>query len=314
MRILYSLFNILKFNRRNWKAVVLCVLTAVIFWLFNALNKTYTTNISFPLAFDYDDQNYIPVDGLPADVRLNVTGNGWELFKRSTGVKMEPLQIPLDRPGEIKKIEGSGLKFSFTDQLNGLEINHVLNDTLYVDLEPRVGRWIKLTVDSVQYNLKTGYGLVSKIEIMPDSTYLEGPERLVERIRAPVKLSIPQRNIDETYEEDIRVELPYEEVITRQPETVSVKFEVEEMIVVEDSIGLALENIPPAVSDVMNSGKISVRLSIPERFMDDLRIDSLKAVLDLKNFKGGKEKILPRVDGMPPFSSVLKIDSVIVRL
>lgn len=314
MRILYSLFNILKFNRRNWKAVVLCVLTAVIFWLFNALNKTYTTNISFPLAFDYDDQNYIAVDGLPADVRLNVTGNGWELFKRSTGVKMEPLQIPLDRPGEIKKIEGSGLKFSFTDQLNGLEINHVLNDTLYVDLEPRVGRWIKLTVDSVQYNLKTGYGLVSKIEIVPDSTYLEGPERLVERIRVPVKLSIPQRNIDETYEEDIRVELPYEEVITRQPETVSVKFEVEEMIVVEDSIGLALENIPPAVSDVMNSGKISVRLSIPERFIDDLRIDSLKAVLDLKNFKGGKEKILPRVDGMPPFSSVLKIDSVIVRL
>lgn len=314
MRILYSLFNILRFNRRNWKAVVLCVFTAVIFWLFNALNKTYTTNISFPLAFDYDDQNFIPVEGLPADVRLNVTGNGWELFKRSTGVKMEPLQIPLDRPGEIKKIEGSGLKFSFTDQLNGLEINHVLNDTLYLDLEPRVGRWIKLTVDSVQYNLKTGYGLASRIAIVPDSTYLEGPERLVQRIRVPVKLSIPQRNIDEHYEENIRVELPYEEVITRQPETVSVKFNVEEMIIVEDSIGLALENIPPAVSDVMNSGKIRVRLSIPESFMDDLRIDSLKAVLDLKDFKGGREKILPRVDGMPPFSSVLNIDSVIVRL
>lgn len=314
MRFLYSLFNILRFNRRNWKAVVLCVFTAVIFWLFNALNKTYTTNISFPLAFEYDNENYIPVDGLPPDIRLNVTGNGWELFKRSTGVKMEPLQIPLDRPGEIKKIEGSGLKFSFADQLSGLEINHVLNDTLYIDLEPRAGRWIKLTVDSVQYNLKTGYGLASEITIAPDSTYIEGPERLVQRIRVPVKLSIPQRNIDEDYRENIRVDLPYEDVIKRQPETVSVEFDVEEMITVEDSIGLALENIPPSVSDVMNSGKIPVRLLIPESFVDDLQIDSLKAVLDLKDFKGGREKILPRVDGMPPFSSVLRIDSVIVRL
>lgn len=314
MRLLYSLLNILRFNRRNWRAVVLCVFTAVIFWLFNALNKTYTTNISFPLAFDYDDENYIPVEGLPPDVRLNVTGNGWELFKRSAGVKMEPLQIPLDRPGEIKKIEGSGLRYSFADQLGGLEINHVLNDTLYIDLEPRAGRWIKLAVDSVQYNLKTGFGLASEIVIEPDSTYIEGPERLVRRIRVPVKLSIPQRNIDEPYQESISVELPYEDVITRRPETVSVRFDVQEMITVEDSIGLALENIPPAVSDVMNSGKIPVRLSIPESYMDDLKMDSLKAVLDLKDFKGGREKILPRVDGMPPFSAVLSIDSVIVRL
>ena len=119
MRIIYNIFNILRFNRRNWKAVVLCIFTATVFWFFNALNKTYTTNISFPLSFDYDDDNFLPVGNLPANVRLNVTGNGWELFKRSTGVKLDPLQIPLERPGDVKKIVGSGLKFSFTNQLNG---------------------------------------------------------------------------------------------------------------------------------------------------------------------------------------------------
>src|SRR5687768_15393240 len=123
MSILYSISNILRFNRRNWRAVVLCIFTATVFWFFNALNKTYTTNINFPLAFDYDNDHFIPVEGLPLNVRLNVTGNGWELFKRSTGVKKDPLQIPLERPGDVKKIVGSGLKFSFTNQLNGLQIN-----------------------------------------------------------------------------------------------------------------------------------------------------------------------------------------------
>ena len=314
MRILYTIFNILRFNRRNWKAVMLCIFTATIFWFFNALNKTYTTNINFALRFDYDDQNFIPVAGLPQNVRLNVTGNGWELFKRSTGVKKDPLQIPLERPHEVKKIVGSGLKFSFTNQLNGLEINHVLNDTIYLDLEPKAGRWIKLEVDSIQHNIKEGYGLASEIAVMPDSTYIEGPARLVERIKEPVRLDIPQRNIDEHYIENIEVELPFDEVITRQPAAVSVMFNVEEMIRVQDSISLKIDNLPSAVSEVMNSSKIPVTITIPKSFMDGFNVDSVKAVLDLKKFAGGTAKILPQVEGLPPYSSVLKIDSVIVRL
>lgn len=314
MGFLNTISNILRFNRRNWKAVVLCIFTATVFWFFNALNKTYTTNISFPLIFDYDAENFIPVEGLPQYVRLNVTGNGWELFKRSTGVKPDPLQIPLERPGEVKKIVGSGLTFAFANQLSGLEINHVLSDTLYLDLEPKIGRWVKVAIDSIQYNIKQGYGLTSEIAVLPDSSFLVGPKRIVERIKEPVILNIPQRNIDEHYIENIEVELPFGDVITRQPPAVSVMFNVEEMITVQDSISLAIENMPPSVSEVMNTGKLPVTLSIPESFMENLNMDSLKAVLDLKNFEGGTARILPRVDGLPPYSTVVKIDSVIVKL
>ena len=292
----------------------MCIFTATIFWFFNALNKTYTTNISFPLSFDYDNENFIPVEGLPSNVRLNVTGNGWELFKRSTGVKKEPLQIPLERPGDVKKIVGSGLKFSFTNQLNGLEINHVLSDTIYLDLEPKVGRWIKLAVDSVLYNIKNGYGLSSDIALVPDSTYVIGPARIIEKIKEPVQLNIPQRNIDEHYVENIPVELPFEQVVTIQPPAVSVMFNVEAMVELRDSIVLEIVNIPESVSDVMNLPKIPVTLLIPESFIPGLKMDSVKAILDLKNFAGGTAKILPSVSGLPPYSTVVKIDSVILRL
>lgn len=314
MRLLYTIFNILRFNRKNWKAVVLCVLAATVFWFFNALNKTYTTNISFPLAFDYDNENFIPVASLPQTVRLNVTGNGWELFKRSTGVKREPLEIPLEHPGEVKKIVGSGLKFSFGNQLDGLAINHVLSDTLYLDLEPKTGRWIKLAVDSLQYNLKANHGLTSEVSIMPDSAYIEGPKRIVERIRVPVMLTIPQRNIDEYYVETIPIELPYQNVLSVQPVAVSVMFNVEEMIVVKDSIPLAIENIPAGVSEVINAEKVPVVVSVPESLVKSLSTDTVRAVLDLSNFARGTRKILPRVEGLPPYSAILKVDSVVVSL
>ncbi len=314
MSFLSTIFNILRFNRRNWKAVILCVVAATVFWFFNALNKTYTTNINFPLNFAYDNQNFIPVALLPQYVRLNVTGNGWELFKRSTGVKKDPLEIPLERPAEVKKIVGSGLPPVFSNQLAGLEINFVLSDTLYLDLEPKAGRWITLAVDSIQFNLKDGFGLSSEIAVIPDSTFIEGPQRIITKIKEPIILKIPQRNIDEHYVETIEVDLPFSEVIIRQPPVVSVMFNVEEFITVRDSIDLKIENIPSTVSAVMNSRKIPVTFSIPKNSMKELNIDSVKAVIDLKNFVRGRAKIRPRVKGLPPYSTVIKIDSITVRL
>ena len=104
MSVLSTILDIFRFNRRNWKVVVLCILAATIFWLFNALNKTYTTNITFPLEFDYDKETFVAVQPLPSNVRINVKGIGWDLFRRSAGLKVPALSIPLERPSEIKKI------------------------------------------------------------------------------------------------------------------------------------------------------------------------------------------------------------------
>lgn len=314
MSLLNSIFSVLRFNRRNWKAVVLCIIAATVFWFFNALNKTYTTNINFPLSFEYDNENFVPVELLPPYIRLNVTGNGWDLFRRSTGVKIDPLEFPLERPAEVKKIVARQLLPVFSNQLTGLEINYVLNDTLYLDLEPKEGRWIKLAVDSIEFNLKGGYGLSSEIAIIPDSTFLVGPERIINKLKEPVILKIPQRNIDEHYIESIEVDLPYPQVITRQPPTVSVMFNVEEMVTIKDSISLEIENIPQTVSAVMNASKVPITFSMPESFVPDFNIESVKAVLDLKNFVKGKATFLPQVKGLPSYSRVIRIDSVIVRL
>jgi hypothetical protein len=313
MRFFTSLLNILRFNRRNWKAVVLCIFAATIFWFFNALNKTYTTNINFPLQFDFDSRIYVPVKALPENVRINVTGNGWDLFKRSAGVKISPLEIPLDRPSETKKIVGSTLPVYFASQMSGMQINFVITDTLYVDLEPRVGRYIKLSMDSLIYNLKKGYLLASEVSIEPDSVFLEGPMRIINRFKEPVMLQLRQRNIDEDFSEDVEIEIPSSDVIQRNPPTVQVNFKVEKAIVIEDSLTITAENVPPSISEI-EERKIPVVLEIPESDAKTFNINKVKAVLNLKRFKRGEARILPRVDGLPPFGRVVKIDSVYIKL
>lgn len=292
---------------------MLCVFAATVFWFFNALNKTYTTNINFPLRFDYDRESFVPVKSLPAQVRINVTGNGWDLFKRSTGVKIAPLEIPLERPAEVKKIVGSNLPVFFSSQVEGLEINFVLTDTIYIDLEPKTRRRVKLAMDSLQFNLKKGYGIASEISIEPDSVLLEGPQRLVARFKSPVLLKLRQRNIDEDFNEDVELDIPSSEVIKRDPPTVTVKFDVAPMVEVKDSLLVTVENVPPTVS-IVEQRYIPVTVSIPENMVERFSLDSARAVLDLRNFRRGEAKLLPRVEGLPPFAQVVKIDSVRIRL
>jgi len=308
-----SMFNLLRFNKTNWRAVALCVFAATIFWFFNALNKSYTTNITFPLAFDYSHENYVAVNPLPKKIRINVTGIGWNLFRKSAGVKVAPLVIPLNRPSEVRKIVGSTLPALFSNQLDGLEINFVVTDTIYLNIQPKAGRWLTLALDSVEQNIKPNYTLVGNVRIIPDSIFVEGPLNLVTKLKEPIQLAIPQ-NIDENYRQDVEVVLPDGQFFRRNPPTVDVTFDVEKLVEVRDSIKLALANIPSGTWPVIGIKKIPATIGIRESQLSQFKVDSVRAVLDLKDFKRGDRKLLPSVQGLPSFSRVVRIDSVRIRL
>lgn len=313
MNRINSIVNFLRFNGRNWKAVALCFFAATVFWFFNALNKTYTTNLRFPLKFDYDQQLYVPVRALPETVRLNVTGNGWALFRRSAGLKVPPLEIPLERPTETKRIVGTTLPAFFANQLDGLKINLVLADTLYVDLEPKTGKWSKLAIDPSSIRLRQGYGLSSDISILPDSVFLEGPRPLIEAIRDTLLLQIPFQNIAEPFMEDVEVRVPSSDLVRREPATVAVMFTVDKFETIVDSVSLVIKNIPSAAWPVIGRRKIPATFVGPSKFLDRAAIDSMKAVIDLRGIKRGEARFAPRIINVPSFIRVVKVDSVTVN-
>jgi hypothetical protein len=313
MSFINSIFHILQFNKKNWKAVVLCVFTATIFWCFNALNKRYTTTISFPLTFEYDRERFIPVMPLPQSVRINVTGIGWNLFRRGSGVKVPPLVIPLEKPAEVKKIVGSTLPGLFANQLGGFEINFIITDTLHLAVEPKGKRLLKLAPDIAEMIFRKGYTLVSPVTVSPDTVRVVGPVRLLASLTDPFYIKVPQRNIDEDYSETVELKFLNDELIERNPQLVNISFKVDRLVDVQDSIHLALEHAPKSAAQFFGRKKLKCRFAIPESLMDDYNRDSVTAVVDLKNFKRGTIKILPRFDGLPAYSRVTKVDSVVVR-
>jgi hypothetical protein len=313
MSIIQSIFNLLRFNRRNWKAVALCVFAATVFWLFNALNKNYTTNINLPLVFDYDQDKYVAVRPLPEVIRFNVTGVGWNLFRRSVGLRVPPLVVPLPQPGEVKKIVGSTLPALVVNQPEGFDINFVLTDTLHLAIEPKASKWINLRVDIPTLLFKKGYGIASEVKITPDSVFIEGPARLIHSLPEYVDLKLPDRNIDEDFSEDIEVKFLNDELIKRNPPTVSVAFEVDNYVEVADSVRLKVINPPKNSWPVIGGKKLACTFLIPESLQQTFSSDSLTAIVNLRNITKGERKILPTIVGLPPYSRVVKLDSISIK-
>ena len=76
------------------------------FWLLNALNKVYTTDISHPVVFIIDESQAAFASTPPATLCLEVTGSGWSLLMYRLSCNVHPLELSiaqvLAREGEIR--------------------------------------------------------------------------------------------------------------------------------------------------------------------------------------------------------------------
>lgn len=309
MRPILALF---RFNKRNWRAVLLSILAATIFWFFNALNKDYSANIAFPVAFHFDQSKYIPVEPLPGSVTLNVTGLGWDLFRRSVGLKVPPLQIALDHPSDVRKIVASTLPVLFASQLEGIKINYVLTDTVYLNIEPRASKTIRLKMDSINLHLRKNYGLAGPVALQPDTARIEGPQSLVRAFPDTLRMHLEDNQIDQPFDDILQLKMP-SPLIKVQPPVVGVQFQVEPYVTIDDTLALKIINVPHKARTFVESGKVHASYRVLESQSKAIQPDSVIAVLDLSTVSRGKKKFLPVISGLPSSAEVLEVDSVTVN-
>lgn len=316
MSFFRGILNIFHFNRTNWKAVTLCLVTALVFWFFNALNKNYATNIRLGVNFQYDQERYIPVTPLPKEIYMNVSGNGWDLLRKSLGFNMPDMNIPLERPTEVRKIVGSTLPALLAGQLGNLQINHVVTDTLYIAVDPKETKKVRVTVDPEQFSFAEGFGRLSPIVVLPDSISLVGPKSVLAQIPSSIPVEIEGENISKDFRREVEVILPEGEGVVRSPGSVEVIFEVVEWIEVTKRVKLKIENPPSRTRLSLVMDSVNCRFQIPRGQLADFEqtIDSQEAVIDLANVRRGDRKLKPIITGLPNNARLLHIDSVSVKL
>jgi hypothetical protein len=230
-------------------------------------------------------------------------------------VKVPTLTIPLERPSETKKIVASTLPVRLASQMGTIKINHIVLDTIRLQIEPRIFRKFPVSIDTTALTFKNDMARISKVTITPDSVDLSGPVSIIHNLPDPIVLKVDANRIGNNYREEIEVDIPDEEYVQRNPPVVEVTFDVGEMVAATQVIRLDHDNLPWGY--VSERDSIHCTFRIPQKYYGKFTASELYGTLP--SFSGDQLKrgetgtFVPVVHGIPPYAEVVTVDSVKVK-
>lgn len=212
--------------------LLLCLLAAGIIWLLNALNKdNYTVNVQYPVEFLYDTKAYVPTSPLPKTITVSITGNGWNLLRRSwLPFQSKPIRYQIVNPLQTKAINTTSLAASLSGQVKDIRINFIAADTLALGFDRLAAQEVPVVVDSVGIDLANRMVVSSLINVNPRSVRFEGPARLLRAMPDTIKVKIPARRLASNYDEQLLLNLPRHPLVRVSADRVLVSFEVAELL------------------------------------------------------------------------------------
>ena len=217
--------------KTDYKAIFICLLAAIIFWIMNALNKDgYSQKISFPLQFSYNDSLYIPIQPLPKKISVNVSGNGWNLLRKTFALDITPIKYSISKPLKTKLLNTGSLTDSLSEYIKDVKINYVVADRFELEFDRKISKQFTIKVDSSNISLKDNYVITSLINVNPRLITLVGPEAILNEMGSTIFVKVPTRRLQDNYDDKIKLLLPKNSLITSSENRVAVSFEVAELL------------------------------------------------------------------------------------
>lgn len=303
MKMLKAIVNVFRFDRTNWRAAFLCMVAALVFWFFNALNKSYSTDVEFPVRFDYDLSQFAPVDALPHQLTVNVNGTGWELFREYVGFKQPELTIALQRPTEVRKIVGASLMPLLQPQLGKLKINYMVTDTLKIQLDEIDAHRFRVFAEASAVTYRDGFGRISPFVVLPDSIEITGPKVLLHTLPDSLPVSVVANRLDQNFEDDVEVILPTP-FVKRNPALVNVMFEVGKVIKLTANVKV-LPGKKTNQSLVGLPDSVGCRFLVPEKRLEDFH----RHKIDMRLLWNGRSL---KLQNKPSFVELIQLDTTMV--
>lgn len=311
-RALYDFSRPLR--KANWRVIVLCFSTAATFWFFNALNKVYTTRIDYPFELVYDKDSLALVQAPPKEVGVNVTGGGWQLFKRTISLDSDPVRIDLDNPSQTQYFTSTNLLPEFADQLTDLNINYIAADTIFFKIERFADRRLPIRLDSSSIKLKENHYITSSIYIEPDTVGFHGPISMMKQLPNVFLVSLPEENIDDRYDEELSLDLFSPSLIKKEPEVIHIRFDVEEFSEQSLTVDIEKVNFPFESSMDLAQKEVELNFNMQRSFRNKVDKSDFMVIADLKYLHAADSTITLEIMDQPDYARNIVLEDKRVKV
>ena len=312
-----SPWRISKRKLSNIKVVVLCVAAATTFWVLNALNKdNYSTIVDYPVQWEYDQKNFIPVKPLPKSIQIQITGNGWDLLRKYFNISGTAYPILLQSPAEKKYLLSADLKRSLGEFITPTQLENVLGDTIHYQIDRIVTKTLRPVLDSSSYSFDKNIALKGKINFIPDQLEITGPSSVLEAFEGnyPVILNASKINSDFTGKVPLTVEESLAQLVQLKQKEIQVSFSVLSYLEGNKRLKIKKVNFPSNVK-LPNEELIPVlNYLIEESDLPQLKDLQFEAVLDYRKRNRTDSTLQIEVSPNPRFLKEVRISPPQIKL
>jgi hypothetical protein len=312
--LLRGLKRLISSERSKWKVVALCILGATTFWFFNALNKQYATRLNYPVEFLYDEQDVIVVEELPSRVSIVVSGGGWNLLRRTLWFKVNPIQILLENPTSQKYISKASLSAIIADQLSEVRLNYVVTDTLFINIERRISKKVRVHVDSTSIPLADNHRIVSPLRLEPDSVLFTGPTSFINGLADSISIFVPEQQISGDYVESVPITEHESRIVDVEPDQVQISFGVREFVRMGRQVPIRPVNFPLTGTLQLQDSVARLSFWVSRLDVESLVPGSFTVVGDYNTFNQADSSINLRVASHPAVVERIRLEPERVKV
>lgn len=297
--------------------VVLCVAAATTFWVLNALNKdNYSTIVDYPVQWEYDQKNYIPVKSLPNSIQIEISGNGWDLLRKYFNISGTPYLIQLNSPAEKKYLLSADLKRSLGEFITPTQLRNIIGDTIHYQIDRIVTKTFRPVLDTLGYSLDKNIVLDGKVNFIPDQLEITGPSSVLEAFdgKYPVALNASKINSNFSGKVPLTVEESLSKLVQLKQKEIQVSFSVLTYLEGNKRLKIKKLNFPNTVS-LSNEELVPVlTYLIEEANLPKLKDLEFEAILDYRKRNRADSTLQIEINPNPNFLKEVRISPPQIKL
>jgi hypothetical protein len=297
----------------SWKVILFCLFIATTFWFFNALNKAdYSTRLAFPIEISFNDELYMAVKEPPKELRVDVSGGGWDLLRRSLGFDLAPIKIALDNPSNISFLLGDNFTSQITDRLSELRVNFVVDDTLPLQIERIETRSLALLLDT--FNLDIAENVVINYPVLfePDSIQVRGPSSFVNALPNSLYINPELGSIADDFDAEVSVGTLGSRLYQLSPDRVKMKLSVTKFERFSQEVSLTSQGFPSEYG--LNNELVEVSYSAPSNSFPLALIYPWEIVVNFREFDPSDSTVAVLLKSSPEFVKDISINPDRVKI
>jgi YbbR domain-containing protein len=187
-------------EQSNFRAMVLSVLFASLFWLFNAFNSEHTYFLAMPIKLQY--ANGMNADTFKREVKITIAGTGWKIAKEYfTNQEKQAVIYRMPATQTHNYVLSGHLRNALLQKLDkDLKIVEIQNDTFFINNNRNVRKSVRLFVDKNKLDLAEGFKVIGQIQINPSVVMFEGSVEKINQMPDSIPITIREANIRKNFD------------------------------------------------------------------------------------------------------------------